>query len=110
MNQQIMYSNIDKAECKRLIANGKLTLVHLYEHKDVLHPRGPMKKESVGAYLWDRLKGCYDDWTDPEYADNPSQEELLERLRDNLFNETTNAFEELLAYVASKKEIKDNEK
>lgn len=103
MCSQIMYSNISKKELEGLIACGKAFLVHLYSHENVLHPRGPMEKESIGAYLLDRLKGCYDDWTDPEYADNPSEEELLERLRDNLFNETTNAFEEFLAYVASKK-------
>ncbi len=93
-----------------LIAKGKASIVHLYGHENVLHPRGPMEKESVGAYLLERLKGCYDSWTDPEYGDNPPVEELLDTLKDNLLNEALKAFDELLAYAASKEENKDNEK
>lgn len=92
-----------KEELEHLIATGRAVQVHLYACENVLHPRGPMRKESIGAYLLDRLKGCYDEWTDPKYGDNPPEELLLTNLRDNLFNEATNAFEELLAYVAAKK-------
>lgn len=93
-----------------LISSGQGSLVHLYGHENVLHPRGPMEKESVGAYLLERLKGCYDSWTDPEYGDNPPVEELLDTLKDNLLNEALKAFDELLAYAALKEENEDNAK
>jgi len=66
--------------------------IHLYDAKNVLMPRGSMQKESVGSYLLDRLKSSYEDWTDPKYGNNPSEEDIKTLLHQNLMREAENAW------------------
>jgi hypothetical protein len=89
-------------ELKSKIESGELKQCHLYHVRNVLHPRGPMKKESVGEYLLDRMKDAWEEWTDPKYGDNPSEEILIELLKNNLMNESINAIEEFLEWKQKK--------
>lgn len=73
--------------------------IHLYNSNNVLMSRGSMKKESVGIYLYEKLKGSYEDWSDPKYGDNPSEEELLNNLRKNLDHEVECAWQALLSDI-----------
>jgi len=66
--------------------------IHLYSHENVLRPRGPMKKESVGDYILDKLLGAWDEWTNPEYGDLPDKETLLKTLHKNLEEEVNGAW------------------
>lgn len=68
--------------------------VHMYPVRNVLHPRGSMKKESVGGYLSDRLQGAWESWTDPQYGDNPEEKDLIEHLVCNLVAEVDAAIAE----------------
>jgi hypothetical protein len=72
--------------------------VHLYNPRNVLMPRGSMKKESIGPYLLDRLKDGFEDWTDPKYGDNPVLSDLIKCLHKNLMGEVEQAW---LAFVES---------
>jgi hypothetical protein len=73
--------------------------VHLYNSKNVLMPRGSMKKESIGLYLYDVLKGSYESWTDPKYGDNPDPQDLLTIMYKNLHHELECAWQALLAEI-----------
>ncbi len=48
--------------------------IHLYSYHNVLKPRGSMDKESIGLLICERLIDTYEDWTNPEHGDNPSEE------------------------------------
>jgi len=87
-------TNISQEELTQLIKEGRAKRVHLYQSYNMLMPRGSMKKESIGETILNRLLGCYEDWTDSEYGDNPDKEEVLKTLYDNLMNETFCAWEE----------------
>lgn len=58
--------------------------LHLYKVENILHPRGSMKKESLGELILERLKSAYESWTDPKYGDAPTKEQLLSQLWVNL--------------------------
>jgi hypothetical protein len=66
--------------------------MHLYNPRDVLMPRGSMKKESIGPYLLERLKSSYEEWTDPKYGDNPVLSDLIKCLYTNLMGEVEQAW------------------
>ena len=51
--------------------------VHLYEFSNVLRPRGPMIKESIGLHIAEQLINYYQSWTDPKYCDNPDELEQI---------------------------------
>ena len=72
--------------------------VHLYNPKNVLMPRGSMKKESIGPYLLERLKNNFEDWTDETYGDKPSVPDLIQYLYTNLMGEVEQAW---LGFVES---------
>jgi hypothetical protein len=67
--------------------------LHLYDYKNVLRPRGPMLKESLGLKICEDLLNSYEHWTNPEYGDNPDPKVLLETIKENLLDETRGAFE-----------------
>lgn len=67
--------------------------VHLYDVTDVLKPRGSMKKESIGAYLLQRLEDAHESWTDKSYGDIPTEDELRVLLVNNLNSEVTSALD-----------------
>jgi len=92
MEQPFTITEIDK------IPEGAVR-IHLYNSKNVLMPRGSMKKESIGSYIYDKLKGAYEEWTDPKYGDNPPEEELLHMLRENLEHEVECAWQALLSEI-----------
>jgi hypothetical protein len=73
---------ISKEEAEELVASGTAIRVHLYNYKNVLRPRGSMKKESLGDYILERLLSYYEDWTDKKYGDNPKETSLLQFLQD----------------------------
>ena len=58
-----------------------------------------MKKESLGLYLYERLLGAHENWTDPNYGDNPDEEELLTLLYANMVHEVQNAWNAFLAQI-----------
>ncbi len=66
--------------------------VHLYNVQNVLHPRGSMKKESIGSTISDNLVYAFESWTDPKYGDKPNVTDLINHLHNNLVNETNNAW------------------
>jgi len=71
--------------------------IHLYPYRNVLKPRGSMKKESLGLAIYERLKSTFEDWTDPDYGDNPNEEELLKQLRENLLSEVETAWDKFIS-------------
>ncbi len=72
--------------------DNKPSRIHMYDVKNVLMPRGSMKKESIGPYLLERLQGSYETWTDPQFGDNPDNFELLELIHTNLMGEVEQAW------------------
>lgn len=68
--------------------------MHLYSVERVLHPRGALKKESLSAHILESLTTYYQSWTDEKYGDNPSKQELLELLKENLDQEVRIAWRE----------------
>ena len=72
--------------------------VHLYNSKNVLMPRGSMKKESIAIYILEHLKSGYEDWTDSKYGDNPPLPDLIKYLYTNLMGEVEQAW---LAFIES---------
>ena len=75
--------------------------VHLYNSKNVLMPRGSMKKESIGPYLLEHLSNGFEDWTDEKYGDNPSVPELIQYLHTNLMGEVNNAWNAFVENLTS---------
>jgi hypothetical protein len=70
--------------------------IHLYSYHNVLKPRGSMQKESLGLIIYERLTDVFDDWTNPKYGDNPSEDKLLKQLRKNLWGEVEAAWNKLI--------------
>jgi len=70
--------------------------IHLYKVEDVLRPRGPMEKESVGLYIKDKLEGAFESWTDSQYGDRIDPVILLHLLHQNLMEEANAAFGQML--------------
>ncbi len=66
--------------------------MHLYDSKDVLMPRGSMKKESIGPYLLERLTSSFESWTDDKYGDNPTVPDLIKYLHSNFMGEVEQAW------------------
>ncbi len=81
---------------KNSIPDGTIR-IHLYSYHNVLKPRGSMKKESLGNSIYERLTDTYEDWTNPDHGDNPSEDELLKQLRKNLLSEVEAAWEKFIS-------------
>lgn len=90
-------------ELQKAIDEGRAQRIHLYNCENILMPRGSMKKESIGLYILERLKGNYEYWTDSKYGDNPPKEEVVEILHRNLMNEVNNAWEEFIGEIKNGK-------
>ena len=88
------------------LKDGSIKLIHLSKWENVLMPRGSMKKESIGVYILERLKGSYEGWTDPEYGDNPSEADLMLQLHKNLVSEAAEAWGEFVQWVEERKKPK----
>ena len=73
--------------------------LHLYEHRNVLRPRGHMEKESIGQYILEKLLGVYESWTDPRYGDNPDEATLIKLLQTNMKEEMDGAFREFIRKI-----------
>ena len=71
--------------------------IHLYPYRNVFKPRGSMDKESLGLVIYERLTATYDDWTNPDYGDNPKLDELLKQLRKNLLSEVEAAWDKFIS-------------
>ncbi len=56
-----------------------------------------MKKESLGLAIYERLTSIFEDWSNPDYGDNPEQDELINQLRKNLFSEVETAWEKFIS-------------
>jgi hypothetical protein len=80
---------------KNSIPDGTIR-IHLYSYHNVLKPRGSMKKESLGNSIYERLADTYEDWTNPDHGDNPSEDELLKQLRKNLLSEVETAWDKFI--------------
>jgi len=74
--------------------------VHLYSVKKVLAPRGSLKKESLSEHIVEQLRSYFESWTDKKMGDNPSKEDLLALLKENLDRETRVAWREFMCCVA----------
>ena len=81
---------------KKSIPKGAIR-IHLYSYHNVLKPRGSMKKESLGLSIYERLTDTYEDWTNHDYGDNPSEDELLKQLRKNLLSEVETAWDKFIS-------------
>ena len=95
-NPQVI--NLTKEELEEGLKSGRIKRIHLYNWENVLMPRGSMKKESIGPYLLERMQGAYEDFTDPEYSDNPNEEELTQKLYLNMLSEVTEAWMEFVKW------------
>ena len=71
--------------------------IHLYSYRNVLKPRGSMKKESLGLEIYERLTSIFEDWSNPNYGDNPEPDELIRQLRKNLMSEVEAAREKFIS-------------
>ena len=71
--------------------------IHIYSYQNVLKPRGSMQKESLGLLIYEHLTDTFDDWTNPDYGDNPAAEELLKQLRKNLLSEVEAAWDKFIS-------------
>ena len=80
---------------------------HLYDVKDVLRPRGSMKKESIGLTIKDKLHDAYESWSDPKYGDAIDKIKLLKLIHANLMEETLESFG---LFISELCENKDNRK
>lgn len=67
--------------------------IHLYPVKNILKPRGSMKKESLGLSLLERLSNIFESWTGEKYADAPNTEDLIKIMEQNLHSETEAAWQ-----------------
>jgi len=77
--------------------------LHLYDYKNVLRPRGgKLKKESLSAYILDRLEGLFESWTDERYGDNPEVTELIAQLQTNMREEVDEAWREFFKRINTK--------
>ena len=65
---------------------------HMYNARDMLRPRGTMQKESLGAYVRDRLHDTFESWTDPKYGDRVEPGLTLCVLHQNMMEEVNAAF------------------
>ena len=74
-------------------------LLHLYDYKDVLRPRGHMQKESIGEYMLEKLITYYKSWSDSKYGDNPDEITLIKFLQKNMKEETDGAFREFIRRI-----------
>ncbi len=81
---------------KNSIPDGAIR-IHLYPYRNVFKPRGSMEKESLGLVIYERLTATCDNWTNPDYGDNPSAEELLTLLRKNLLSEVEAAWDKFIS-------------
>jgi len=73
---------------------GEFKELHIYPFRDILRPRGGIaQKESLSLYILERLKSCYESWTNPKYADSKPEEEVITRLRENLEQEVNLAYD-----------------
>jgi len=81
---------------KKSIPKGAIR-IHLYSYRNVLKPRGSMKKESLGLEIYERLKSTFKDWSNSDYGDNPEPDELIRQLRKNLFSEVETAWEKFIS-------------
>ena len=70
--------------------------IHLYPYQNILKPRGSMRKESLGAFIYDRLESTYKYWCNPRYGDNPDKEILLQQLKYNLSSEVKVAWNKFI--------------
>ncbi len=76
----------------------RLQRVHLYKFENVLRPR---RKESLSAYLADRLWAAFWEWTDADYADSRSRDQVVARIESNLADEVQAALESFRRRVAA---------
>ena len=84
-------------EILEAIKEGRAQLVHLYDYKDMLRPRGSMKKESLSQYICDKLMDVFSTWNDPKFADSITDErELIYLIQENLHEEVEIATQEFL--------------
>lgn len=77
--------------------------IHLYDWKDVMRPRGPMKKESLGEYILERFKSNFEHWTDPKYGDNPDVLHLISMIYNNALEELNCAWSEFINTTGAEK-------
>ena len=83
------------AKEKNSIPDGTIR-IHLYPYRNVLKPRGSMKKESLGLAIYERLTSNFEDWSNQKYGDNPEPDELLKLLRKNLMSEVKAAWDKFI--------------
>jgi len=84
------------------IKNGTAQQLHLCSYEDMFKPRGSMQKNSLGAYLLEKLENEFESWTDSKYADNPPADKLLEVMFSNIMEESVTAW---TTFVKSKEVI-----
>lgn len=87
---------MSEEELEQAIKDGRAKQIHLYIANNMLRPRGTMEKESLGLYILDKLNAYYESWTNPKYSDNPSKQEVIEILNNNLMTEVRNAWDEFI--------------
>lgn len=70
--------------------------IHLYNVNNILRPRGTLQKESISLSILEKLRYCYESWSDLKYGDVPTKHELLKVLKRNLNEEVENAWNEFI--------------
>jgi len=67
--------------------------VHMYDFDNILHPRGPMEKESLGLVIKKRLMDAYESWTDTNYGDSHPPHIVRIKIIQNCISEMIEAME-----------------
>jgi len=58
--------------------------IHFGKYNDVLQYRGVMEKNSIGLYIFEKLKSEFEYWTNPKFSDNLDPIDLVTQMRYNL--------------------------
>jgi len=80
--------------------------IHLYSFDNLLRPRGGLaQKESLSFYIIERLKDCFESWTDKKYGDSKDKQTVLLKLRENLEQEVNIAWSLFLQDLGEKEPV-----
>lgn len=89
-------SSADETLLLAKIKAGMIKQIHLIGHKTIFKPRGSMKKNSLGEYLFEKLNDHFDCYTDPKFEGNPELDDLLQTMYTNMLLEVTAAWSKFI--------------
>jgi hypothetical protein len=88
----VKHGTPEYAELMKQMQQGKAKRMHLYDIRNILRPRGPMRKESLSLEIYRVLREAFEYWSRPEYGDSVTAEKLVPLLKHNLEQEVAIAW------------------